>query len=73
MNLEFLKEKADWNFHCLFQSVSPGGVLTEIVPNMEAFSEAGHPFLNAEDISNAVLYVLSTPPHVQVKKYFQEQ
>ncbi|CAD7079060.1 unnamed protein product [Hermetia illucens] len=47
-------------------SVSPGGVLTEIVPNMEAFSDAGHPFLNAEDISNAVLYVLSTPPHVQV-------
>ncbi|CAD7079059.1 unnamed protein product [Hermetia illucens] len=47
-------------------SISPGGVLTEIVPNMEDFRKAGHPLLNAEDICNAILYVLSTPPHVQV-------
>ncbi|ETN62712.1 oxidoreductase [Anopheles darlingi] len=45
-------------------SISPGGVKTEIVdmadipPNM--------PFLDSEDISEAVLYVLGTPPHVQV-------
>lgn len=47
-------------------SISPGGVLTEIIPNMESMKEAGHPLLNSEDISNAVLFVLSTPPHVQV-------
>ncbi|CAD7079068.1 unnamed protein product [Hermetia illucens] len=44
-------------------SISPGLVLTEIMPNMENFEE---PLLNPEDVSNAVLYVLSTPPHVQV-------
>ncbi|CAD7079058.1 unnamed protein product [Hermetia illucens] len=47
-------------------SISPGGVLTEIIPNMEAFQDTGYPLLNVEDISNAILYVLSTPPHVQV-------
>ncbi|CAD7079049.1 unnamed protein product [Hermetia illucens] len=47
-------------------SISPGGVLTEIIPDMGALRDTGHPLLNAEDISNAVLYVLSTPPHVQV-------
>ncbi|XP_037926586.1 farnesol dehydrogenase-like [Hermetia illucens] len=47
-------------------SISPGFVLTEIMPKMEAFRAAGNPLLNAEDVSNAVLYVLSTPPHVQV-------
>ncbi|CAD7079056.1 unnamed protein product [Hermetia illucens] len=47
-------------------SISPGGVLTEIAPNMETLREAGHPLLDAADISNAVLYALSTPPHVQV-------
>ncbi|CAD7079061.1 unnamed protein product [Hermetia illucens] len=47
-------------------SISPGGVLTEIMPNMEAYRDAGNPLLDAEDISNGVLYVLSTPPHVQV-------
>ncbi|CAD7079053.1 unnamed protein product [Hermetia illucens] len=47
-------------------SISPGGVLTEILPNMRAHLDADHPLLYPEDISNAVLYVLGTPPHVQV-------
>ncbi|CAD7079069.1 unnamed protein product [Hermetia illucens] len=47
-------------------SISPGLVLTEILPNMEGFRDLGNPILNAEDVSNAILYVLSTPPHVQV-------
>ncbi|CAD7079055.1 unnamed protein product [Hermetia illucens] len=47
-------------------SICPGGVSTEISPDVEALKAAGHPLLNPEDISNAILYVLSTPPHVQV-------
>ncbi|XP_062558606.1 farnesol dehydrogenase-like [Armigeres subalbatus] len=45
-------------------SISPGGVRTEIIP--EEFHNSGHPLLEAEDISAAVLYVLGTPPHVQI-------
>lgn len=43
-------------------SISPGTVKTEIAD----FSKAELPVLNPEDIAQAVLYVLSTPPHVQV-------
>uniref|UniRef100_T1GD37 Dehydrogenase/reductase SDR family member 11 n=1 Tax=Megaselia scalaris TaxID=36166 RepID=T1GD37_MEGSC len=44
-------------------SVSPGLVDTEILP--------GHGFTNdhklrSEDVSNAVLYCIGTPPHVQI-------
>ncbi|XP_062558600.1 farnesol dehydrogenase-like [Armigeres subalbatus] len=45
-------------------SISPGVVRTEIVP--ESFIEQGHPMLESEDISEAVLYVLGTPPRVQI-------
>lgn len=56
-----------------FQSISPGGVRTEIgiasgatyTPEMiERFSKA--PALDSADVSSAVLYVLGTKPHVQV-------
>lgn len=39
---------------------------------MEGFRDLGNPILNAEDVSNAILYVLSTPPHVQVRDYSPE-
>ncbi|XP_065082199.1 farnesol dehydrogenase-like [Ochlerotatus camptorhynchus] len=45
-------------------SISPGGVRTEILP--EAFKTGEFPLLEPEDISNAVLYVLGTPPRVQI-------
>lgn len=45
-----------------FQSISPGAVKTEIAD----FSNVEIPLLNPEDIAQAVLYALSTPPHVQV-------
>ncbi|XP_052872609.1 farnesol dehydrogenase-like [Anopheles cruzii] len=45
-------------------SVSPGGVRTEFVDGMESWDDI--PLLLPEDISQAVLYTLSTPPHVQV-------
>ncbi|XP_021929710.1 farnesol dehydrogenase-like [Zootermopsis nevadensis] len=44
-------------------SLSPGLVKTEMPP--QAFLDAC-PYLNAEDIADGVLYVLGTPPHVQV-------
>ncbi|XP_062558607.1 farnesol dehydrogenase-like [Armigeres subalbatus] len=45
-------------------SISPGGVRTEIGGDAEIPAE--WPILEAEDISEAVLYVLGTPPRVQV-------
>ncbi|XP_011492954.2 farnesol dehydrogenase [Aedes aegypti] len=45
-------------------SISPGVVRTEILP--ESIIEGGHSLLESEDISEAVLYVLGTPPRVQV-------
>ncbi|XP_035913580.1 farnesol dehydrogenase-like [Anopheles stephensi] len=45
-------------------SISPGGVRTEIFDGMEIPEDM--PLLASEDISEAVLYVLGTPPHVQV-------
>lgn len=52
------------------QSVSPGYVKTEFVEASglkidPKFLEAT-PGLTADDIAEAVVYVLSTPPHVQV-------
>ncbi|XP_055536152.1 farnesol dehydrogenase-like [Wyeomyia smithii] len=45
-------------------SISPGGVRTEILP--EAALTMEMPLLESEDIAEAVLYVIGTPPHVQV-------
>uniref|UniRef100_A0A182PHM3 Dehydrogenase n=1 Tax=Anopheles epiroticus TaxID=199890 RepID=A0A182PHM3_9DIPT len=45
-------------------SVSPGAVKTEILDS--AVLPENMPFLEAEDISAAVLYAIGTPPHVQV-------
>ncbi|KAH8284266.1 hypothetical protein KR044_007774, partial [Drosophila immigrans] len=46
-------------------SVSPGVVDTEIVPD-EVRDVASDTMLKAEDISQAVLFSLSTPPHMQI-------
>ncbi|GFG29135.1 hypothetical protein Cfor_12660, partial [Coptotermes formosanus] len=51
-------------------SLSPGLVKTEMPP--KEFLE-NHPALNAEDIADGVLYVLGTPPHVQVGRTFYTQ
>uniref|UniRef100_T1D4L4 Putative dehydrogenase n=1 Tax=Psorophora albipes TaxID=869069 RepID=T1D4L4_9DIPT len=45
-------------------SISPGAVMTEIIPASMRDSEI--PMLEAEDISQAVLYAIGTPPRVQV-------
>lgn len=38
--------------------------MTEGVPDL--FKNSGIPYLNPEDISSALLYVIATPPNVQV-------
>ncbi|XP_055536149.1 farnesol dehydrogenase-like [Wyeomyia smithii] len=45
-------------------SISPGAVRTEMLPKERL--ELGIAVLEAEDIADAVLYVLATPPRVQV-------
>ncbi|XP_052860259.1 farnesol dehydrogenase-like [Anopheles cruzii] len=45
-------------------SISPGLVRTEIIP--DSMKTADYPILEAEDIADGVLYVLGTPPRVQV-------
>ena len=45
-------------------SISPGVVKTPIYNNDEYLDKTPH--LVTEDVSNAVLYVLGTPPHVQI-------
>jgi NADP+-dependent farnesol dehydrogenase len=47
------------------QSLSPGLVKTEMVSD---WFLGKLPYLNPEDIADAVLYVLGTPPHVQVRR-----
>ncbi|XP_059612423.1 farnesol dehydrogenase-like [Phlebotomus argentipes] len=59
---EFIRSK----HHIKVTSVSPGAVKTEMVPDdyKEKFGDI--PFLQAEDVSQSVLHVLGTPPHVQI-------
>ncbi|XP_059610868.1 farnesol dehydrogenase-like [Phlebotomus argentipes] len=59
---EFIRSKR----HIKVTSISPGAVETEIVPGdyRERYGEI--PFLQPEDISKSVLYILGTPPHVQI-------
>lgn len=57
------------NFIFYPKSISPGAVRTEIMgpetPELQAMLK-DFPILQSDDISAAVLYVLGTPPHVQV-------
>jgi hypothetical protein len=48
----------------MLQSISPGLVETEAVP--EEYLK-NSPYLNPEDIAASVVYVLGAPPHVQVR------
>ncbi|XP_055715520.1 farnesol dehydrogenase-like [Phlebotomus papatasi] len=59
---EFIRSK----HHIKVTSVSPGAVKTEIFPEdyLENFGE--FPLLQPEDVSQSVLHVLGTPPHVQI-------
>jgi len=61
-----------------FQSICPGLVHTEILTACgydvlpgESLDEfyASLPHLKCQDISDAIIYVLGTPPHVQVWQF----
>jgi NADP+-dependent farnesol dehydrogenase len=61
-------------FLSIFQSLSPGAVTTEILEasefpkDMEVLKDI--PYLESKDIADAVIYVLGTPPHVQVGRQY---
>jgi hypothetical protein len=54
----------------MLQSLSPGAVKTEFIiasgHQMDPELLKHMPFLDSKDIADAVLYILGTPPHVQV-------
>ncbi|KAH8272743.1 hypothetical protein KR026_007457, partial [Drosophila bipectinata] len=50
-----------------FQSINPGWVATEIVPD-ETKAKLGEVILQADDVAQAVMYALATPPHAQVEQ-----
>lgn len=56
----------------VLQSVSPGFVETDIIKNAGIDTDTARAALgvtkglDSEDVADAVVYVLSTPPHVQV-------
>ena len=63
--------------YVFFQSICPGMVHTEILAasghdipggSLDEFY-ASVPHLKCQDISDAIIYVLGTPPHVQVRQF----
>ncbi|XP_011185382.1 farnesol dehydrogenase [Zeugodacus cucurbitae] len=60
---EFLK----YNTKIKVTSISPGGVLTDILPmHLLPEDKTNLPLLKPEDVADALLYCLQTPPHVQI-------
>lgn len=60
------------NFLIFSQSISPGAVKTEIAeasgfPKELLEQNKDNPILEARDIADSVMFVLGTPPHVQVR------
>ncbi|XP_060662803.1 farnesol dehydrogenase [Drosophila nasuta] len=58
----FRQEFRDFKTQIKVTSISPGLVDTELVP--QAYKRL--PMLQPEDVANAIMYALATPPHVQV-------
>lgn len=55
-----------------FQNISPGRVLTEFEP-IAGFPQellANVPGLQAQDVAEAVIYALSTSPHVNASRMY---
>lgn len=48
-------------------SISPGAVRTDIFNDPDVLNKA-IPFLEAEDIANSIVHVISTPKHVEIKE-----
>ncbi|EDW00430.1 farnesol dehydrogenase [Drosophila grimshawi] len=58
----FRQEFRDLKTKVKITSISPGLVDTDLVP--QAYKRL--PMLQPDDVANAIIYALSTPPHVQV-------
>lgn len=59
---------------CFFQSLSPGLVKTEMPILMAHGGEAIFkvtPHIQVQDVANAVVYILGTPPNVEVFSLYQ--
>ncbi|XP_067006858.2 farnesol dehydrogenase [Anabrus simplex] len=62
---DFVEHKSNMKISC----VSPGVVRTEFINNLPKYRTEDclkWPGLHSEDVGDAVLYVLGTPPHVQI-------
>ncbi|XP_055693123.1 farnesol dehydrogenase-like [Lutzomyia longipalpis] len=59
---EFIRSK----HHIKVTSISPGAVATTLIPSCFRETFPDMPFLQPEDISQSILHVLGTPPHVQI-------
>ncbi|XP_043483272.1 farnesol dehydrogenase-like [Leptopilina heterotoma] len=59
LELEHVKNKTK------ITTIYPGLVKTELPPQ-ESFNVL--PYLNAEDVCDSIIHILSTPPHVQIKE-----
>ncbi|XP_068086750.1 dehydrogenase/reductase SDR family member 11 isoform X1 [Anabrus simplex] len=61
---DFVEHKSNMKVTC----VSPGVVKTEFFKNLPKFKDefSKLPGLNSEDVADAVLYAIGTPPHVQI-------
>ncbi|XP_067014721.2 farnesol dehydrogenase [Anabrus simplex] len=61
---DFVEHKSNMKVSC----VSPGVVSTEFLKNLPTYVEEVRklPCLYSEDVGEAVLYALGTPPHVQI-------
>jgi hypothetical protein len=70
MKLHFIRFFISKLQYLTLQSLSPGLVNTEMVPEIRLKE---NPYLNPEDIADAVLYVLGTPQHVQVRRISARQ
>uniref|UniRef100_A0A1B0DIX8 Dehydrogenase n=2 Tax=Phlebotomus papatasi TaxID=29031 RepID=A0A1B0DIX8_PHLPP len=61
---EFAKERLGIKV----SSISPGICQTDLSPHFSKEALVSYPHLYPRDVSNAVLYVLGTPPHVQIQE-----
>ncbi|XP_055695280.1 farnesol dehydrogenase-like [Lutzomyia longipalpis] len=59
---EFIRSK----HHIKVTSVSPGAVRTEILPEDVLKRFPDMPLLEPADVSQSIIHILSTPPHVQI-------
>lgn len=66
ISVSIFKTFNDKNLIIVLQNINPGLVDTETLRDLESDEIAEIPKLQPEDIAKTILYLLATPPHVQV-------